>query len=114
MKLLLILLPRFDVEYTASTENGDVVISIVTNRRIVTTQQLGNLRGLMSCFHKRLNLITFSLAKMFVAHKVTLTGWSKKVEMLVHSQPTHLINQSCTSYLKPPIVLALLVSENIF
>ena len=26
--------------------------------------------------------------------------------MLEHSQPTHLINQSCTSYLKPPLILS--------
>jgi len=28
-----------------------------------------------------------------------------KSEMLEHSQPTHLINQSCTSYLNPPCIL---------
>jgi len=32
-----------------------------------------NLGGQMACFHRRINLITFSLAEMFVAHQVTLT-----------------------------------------
>jgi len=37
----------FDVEYTASTEDGDVVISIMTNRRTVSI----NASGIDSSYH---------------------------------------------------------------
>ena len=50
-----------------------VARKLPADRLLVSPQQLGNLGGQMSCFHKRINLITFSLAEMFVAHKVTLT-----------------------------------------
>ena len=50
-----------------------VARKLPADRRLVSTQQFGNLDGQMSCFHKRINLLTFSLAEMFVAHKVTLT-----------------------------------------
>ncbi len=60
------------------TSQSRVAQNLPTDCRLVTTQYLGNRLEVLSCFHKCINLITFSLAEMFVAHKVTLTWWSGK------------------------------------
>lgn len=55
------------------TSQTRVTQNLPTDCRLMSTQYLGNRLGVLSCFHKCINLITFSLAEIFVAYKVTLT-----------------------------------------
>ena len=55
------------------TSQTRVTQNLPTDCRLMSTQYLGNRLEVLSCFHKGINLITFSLAEMFIAHKVTLT-----------------------------------------
>ena len=55
------------------TSQTRVTQNLPTDCRLMSTKYLGNRLEVLSCFHKCINLITFSLAEMFIAHKITLT-----------------------------------------
>ena len=57
---------------TVSTKTR-VTPQFATNGRIMPSQYLGNLILCLSCFHKRLNLITFGLAELFIGHWASST-----------------------------------------
>ena len=48
-----------------------------TNSRFMAPQNPGYLNLCLSCFHKRLNLITFGLAEVCIGHWASSTGRSK-------------------------------------
>ena len=50
-----------------------VTQNLTTECRLMSTQYLGNRLEALTNFHKCINLIAFSLAEIFIAHKVTLT-----------------------------------------
>jgi hypothetical protein len=41
-----------------------------TNRRFMASQNLGNFRLCLSCFHERINLLTFGLAGVCIGHEL--------------------------------------------
>lgn len=57
----------------AITAQTRITSDFPTDSRLMPTQYLRNGLDALFRFHKCINLITFSLAEMFVAHKVTLT-----------------------------------------
>ena len=54
--------------------------NLPNNFRPTSTPYLGNRLDFLPCFHKYVNLITFSLAEMFITYKVTLTCWSRRLK----------------------------------
>jgi hypothetical protein len=51
------------------TPRASVAAQLPTDGGLVPIQQLGDLRLIVSGFHKGMNLISFSLAEVFVGHK---------------------------------------------
>ena len=62
-----------------------------TNGRFMPSQYLGNLILRLSCFHKRLNLITFGLAEVFIGHWASSTGRSGGFNAKASQPPFPLI-----------------------
>ena len=66
-----------------------VAIQLPANVGLVPIEQLGNLRLIVSSFHEGVNLISFSLAEVFVFHKqLRLPG--QEALNAVHPQPPNL------------------------
>ena len=57
-----------------------IVTQLATDRRLVSSKQLGNMREVVLCFHKDVNLISFNLAEAFATHKATSTCRSGSFE----------------------------------
>lgn len=56
-----------------------VARNLSTVCRLVSTQNLGNRLEALSCYHDSIKLIMFSLAEMFIGHKLTLTWRSRNL-----------------------------------
>jgi hypothetical protein len=60
-----------------------VATHLLTNRRFKASQNPGNFRLCLSCFHERISLVTFGLAEMCIGHwLLRLTG--QKALILMH------------------------------
>ena len=55
--------------FGAVVSRAAVAKQLPTDGVLVPVQQFGNLRLIMSSIHERVNLISFSLAEVFVGHK---------------------------------------------
>jgi hypothetical protein len=64
--------------FIASTPN--ITVQLATDRGLVASKQLGNLRDVVLGFHKAVNLISFNLAEVFVIHRATSTCRSGSLE----------------------------------
>jgi hypothetical protein len=70
----------------AVTARASVTAQLPTDGGLVSVQHLGYLRLIVSGFHKGVNLISFSLAEVFVCHKqLRLAG--QEALNAKHSQP---------------------------
>ncbi len=70
----------------AVTPRASVAAHPPTDGGLVTIQQFGYLRVIVSCFHKGMNLISFSLVEVFVGHKqLRLPG--QEALNAIHPQP---------------------------
>ena len=58
------------------------------NRRFMAPQNLGYLGLYLSCFHKRLNLMTFGLAEVCVGHVLPRLAGQKALILMHLSHPT--------------------------
>ena len=72
------------------------------NGGLVPIQQLSYLSLIVSGFHEGVNLISFSLAEVFVFHKQQRHARSRSLECYTSSATQPSVNQSCTSCLNPP------------
>ena len=59
-----------------------------TNGRFMAPQNPGNLNLGLSCFHKRLNLITFGLAEVCIGHMLLRLAGQKALILMHLSHPT--------------------------
>jgi hypothetical protein len=64
--------------FIASTPG--IAAQLATDRGLVASKQLGNLRDVVLGFHKAVNLISFNLAEVFVIHRATSTCRSGSLE----------------------------------
>jgi hypothetical protein len=59
---------------------------------------------IVSGFHEGVNLISFSLAEVFVFHKQKRHARSRSLKCYTSSATQPSVNQSCASFLNPPII----------
>ena len=59
------------------------------NGRFMASQNPGNLNLRLSCFHKRLNLITFGLAEVYIGRMLLRLAGQKALILMHLSHPTH-------------------------
>jgi hypothetical protein len=67
---------------------GNVSAQLSTNGRFMAPQNPGNLNLRLSCFHKRLNLITFGLAEVCIGHGLLRLAGQKALILMHLSHPT--------------------------
>ena len=74
----------------AVTPGDSVATQLPTDGGLMPGQQLGDLRLILPGFHKGMNMISFSLAEMFVGHKqIRLPGQDEALNAENSQPPNH-------------------------
>ena len=64
---------KFTGLFRSAASAPGIATQLATERGLVSSKQLGNLRDVVPGFHKSVNLISFDLAEVFVIHRATST-----------------------------------------
>ena len=71
---------KFTGLFSSVASTPGITSQLATDRGLVSSKQLRNLRDVVLGFHKAVNLISFNLAEVFVIHRATSTCRSGSLE----------------------------------